>query len=73
MTLSQMKENQSATITSVNAGIGLSRRLFDLGFISGQKIDCTNIGLCGSPIAYNLRGCKIALRKKDADMIGVVL
>lgn len=73
MTLSQMKENQSATITSVNAGNGLSRRLFDLGFIIGQKIDCTNIGLCGSPIAYNLRGCKIALRKKDADMIGVVL
>ena len=73
MTLSEMKENQGATITEIENESGLSRRLFDMGFIAGQKITCINIGAFGSPIAYNLRGCNIALRKKDADKVWVIL
>ena len=73
MLLSQMKENQTATITAVNDNFRRSRRLYDMGFIAGQKIQCTDIGLWGSPIAFTIRGTKIALRKKDAAMIGVVL
>lgn len=70
MKLSEMKENQQAIITDLNTK-RIQRRLFDLGFMTGQKITCTNIGLFGSPIAYSLCGCTIALRKKDADEIGV--
>lgn len=73
MLLSNMKENQIATISKIDSKCTLSRRLFDLGFIEGQKITCTNIGLTGSPIAYNICGCKLALRKKDAAMIGVII
>ncbi len=73
MLLSQMKENQTGSITSINSSALPQRRLLDLGFIAGQKITCTNIGFTGSPIAYSIRGSKIALRKRDADMIGVVL
>lgn len=73
MLLSQMKENQTATITALDDNLSLSRRLRDMGFVAGQRINCNEIGLCGSPIAYTIRGTKIALRKKDADMIGVVL
>lgn len=73
MTLSDMKENQIATITEIENDFALSRRLLDMGFISGQNIACITVGAFGSPIAYNLRGCKVALRKKDADKVGVVL
>lgn len=73
MRLSQMKENDVGKITSVSNSLKIKNRLFDMGFITGQKIKCTNIGLKGSPIAYNVRGCTVALRKSDADMIGVVL
>lgn len=73
MTLSDMKENQIATIIKIESDSALSRRLFDMGFIAGQNIACVNVSALGSPIAYNLRGCKVALRKKDADKIGVVL
>lgn len=73
MKLSQMAENQSGVIDSINKGCNLSRRLFDIGFITGQKITCENICITGSPIAYTICGCKIALRKKDADMIGVIV
>ncbi len=73
MTLSDLKENQIATITGIDDTCTLSRRLFDMGFIAGQNIACINVGAFGSPIAYNLRGCKVALRKKDADKVWVVL
>ncbi|MDE6471270.1 MAG: ferrous iron transport protein A [Eubacterium sp.] len=73
MTLSDLKENQTATITKIDDTCSISRRLFDLGFIAGQDIACINVGAFGSPIAYNLRGFKVALRKKDADKVWVVL
>lgn len=73
MTLSDMKENQVATITKIKSDAHLSRRLFDMGFIMGQDVSCINIGAFGSPIAYNLRGCKVALRKKDAQKVEVIL
>ena len=73
MILSQMKVNESGYITDIDSGSNFERRFSDMGFITGQKIRCTNIGLFGTPIAYQIRGCKVALRKKDADRIGVVL
>ena len=73
MTLSEMKENQVATITEIENESGLSRRLFDMGFVEGQDITCMNVGMFGTPIAFNVRGTKVALRKKDADLIGVIL
>ncbi|MGN0534305.1 MAG: ferrous iron transport protein A [Eubacterium sp.] len=71
--LYQMNEKESGTVTHINAGNDFSRRLFDLGLISGQHIACVNKGLFGSPIAYEICGSKIALRKNDAKKIGVVL
>jgi ferrous iron transport protein B len=73
MKLSQMKENQSGFIIDIDDDTGFNRRLFDMGFINGQNISCLNIGIFGTPIAYQIRGSKIALRKKDASRIGVVL
>lgn len=71
MTLADMKENQNAIILKIESDSGLSRRLFDMGFMVGQNVSCTNVGAFGSPIAYNLRGCKVALRKKDAQKLTV--
>ncbi len=73
MTMSDMKENQCATITDISRDFCLSRRLLDLGFMEGQTVLCTNIAAAGSPLAYELRGCKVALRKKDAGRIGVAM
>ena len=72
MTLSDMKEKQCGVIADVDSNSSFERRFYDMGFISGQRVICTNIGLTGSPIAYRIRGSKIALRKKDADRIGVI-
>lgn len=73
MRLSQLKESQTATIKFVDDGCEFVRRFFDMGFIEGNKVKCTNIGISGSPIAYLVCGSKIALRKKDADWIKVIM
>lgn len=73
MTLFDMKENQVAAISEIENNFPLSRRLLDMGFVTGQDIKCMNIAAFGSPIAYNLRGCKVALRKKDAQRVEVIL
>jgi Fe2+ transport system protein FeoA len=66
MTLCDMKINQSATILEITNKSSIARRLFDMGFIAGQKVKCTNIGAFGSPIACKIHGCTVALRKSDA-------
>lgn len=71
MMLSQMSENQSGIIVDIDFSDSSRRRLFDMGFISGQRVRCVNIGLMKTPIAYQIRGSKIALRKSDAKRIEV--
>lgn len=73
MKLCDIKENQCATITSVCCQDLSLRRLSDLGFCTGEAVRCTYVSPMGSPIAYYIRGSQIALRKKDAARIGVVL
>ncbi|HZJ76402.1 MAG TPA: FeoA family protein [Oscillospiraceae bacterium] len=50
--------------------IGLSRRrMLDLGLIPGTIINVIRKSPLGDPIAYNIRGALIALRKEEATQI----
>lgn len=73
MHLSQMKENDTAVIKKIEQESDFARRFFDMGFVEGNKVKCLNIGLKGTPIAYLICGSKIALRKKDASRIRVIM
>ena len=44
-----------------------------MGFIKGNEISCVRKNFLGSPIAYQVEGSVVALRKNDAKMVGVVL
>ncbi|MCH5315868.1 MAG: ferrous iron transport protein A [Eubacterium sp.] len=73
MTLYQMKINEVGIIDNIEDSSGFSRRLFDLGIMTGQRVKCTNKGLFGSPVLYEICGSKIALRKGDAIKVGVIV
>ncbi len=45
------------------------RRLLDLGFVPGTKIEVLRKSPIGDPTAYFIRGAVIALRDVDADKI----
>ena len=68
-TLSEIEKNNYAIIKQINCDKILKTRLFDLGLIEGTKIKCVNIAMKGSPLAFNIRGTIIALRKSDCKNI----
>jgi len=72
MFLSELKENQSAVILNSLCENAFDRRLCDMGFRSGERVDCVKRGLFKSPIIYSVCGSFVALRKVDADRIEVV-
>ena len=73
MLLSELKENQSAVIASAEFEGTFGARLCDMGFRMGERVLCVKRGLFPSPILYFVNGSYIALRKNDAEKIGVVL
>lgn len=73
MTLADMRENESAIISGISNECVVKRRLLDLGFIKGNEVRFERKNLFGSPIAFNIEGCVVAIRKHDAQKVGVVL
>ena len=43
--------------------------MLDLGIIPGTAIDVIRKSPLGDPIAYNIRGASIALRKEETEQI----
>ena len=73
MFLSELKENRSAVIAGSKASGAFADRLADLGFRKGERVLCVKRSLLSSPILYCVNGSFVALRKKDASSIEVVL
>ncbi len=68
-TLGDMKKSERAVITELKTSGSLRKRLMDIGFVPGTKVECVRISPFGDPKAYYVRGTVIALRKETADGI----
>ena len=71
MTLDKLEPGQAGVILELNTGGGMRRRLMDLGFSSGEHVECVLKSPPGDPRAYLVRGTVTALRGKDAAEIKV--
>lgn len=71
--LDQLGSGQAAYINDVSLSGILRRRIFDLGFIPGTRIECIRQSPSGNPTAYFIRGTTIALRNEDAAHIQINL
>ena len=69
ITLDQLPLGGSFTITHVDPSLSASKRLEELGFISGSIADKLYAGLGGSPIAVRVSGAVICVRSSDAKLI----
>ncbi|HYG35582.1 MAG TPA: FeoA family protein, partial [Clostridia bacterium] len=47
------------------------RRLLDLGFVAGTKVEVEMVSPGGDPTAYRVRGTLVALRREQAGLIRV--
>ena len=71
MTLDQLSIDSWAEIQTINEQAPLKKRLQDLGFVCGAKVQCLQKSFAGDPIAYFIRGSVIALRQEDCRYITV--
>jgi ferrous iron transport protein A len=69
LALSKLRPGCRAVVLENHCDPALASRLEDLGLTLGSEIQCLHCAPGGSPIAYNICGAAIALRKKDAKNI----
>ncbi len=70
-TLASLKTGEEGEVIGIaNSCRGQQRRrLMDFGVVPGSKIKAELKSLGGNPVAYNIRGALIALRKENAEQI----
>ena len=54
-----------------NMDLSMRRRLLEIGFIPGTKIECLLISPFQDPKAYRIRNTLIAIRKEDSQKIKI--
>ena len=64
--LSDLPAGRSADVAQMDAPGPMGRRLLDIGFTEGTRVQCLYAAPSGEPRAYLVRGVVIALRREDA-------
>ncbi len=72
MRLSELKTGESATILKVSGHGGFRRRIMEMGFVRGQRVEVILNAPLKDPIEYKIMGYDISLRRSEADMIKVI-
>lgn len=58
-------------VTDIAAMDGMKRRLMDLGFTEGARVEALLCAPFGGMRAYRVRGTVIALRRRDAGSVNL--
>ncbi|TSA83027.1 ferrous iron transport protein A [Deinococcus detaillensis] len=71
VTLSTLKPGEAAHVVALDSKHPLRRRLLELGFIRGAKVDVVRLAPMGDPVHLRLGNTDLALRA--ADLVGVTV
>lgn len=69
--LSALNMGEGAYISRLEGVQHMTRRLAQLGFTPGTRVECELTAPAGDPSAYRVRGALIALRRGDAGQVYV--
>ena len=70
MTIKELKQGQSARITSVGGEGALRQHLLDMGMIPGAEVTLVKLAPMGDPMELRVQGYELTLRLADAEKIG---
>lgn len=72
-TLADLEVGEEAAVAGIAAGCQGTqrRRLLDLGVVPGTVVRAEMRSAAGDPVAYRIRGALIALRRQQAEWVGV--
>ena len=71
ISMRQMKDNQSGTISSIKAMGEMGRRIRDMGLVPGAEIKVQGRAPLNDPVALRVMGFTLTLRNNEADHIEV--
>jgi len=72
MRLSELKSGESATILKVTGHGGFRRRIAEMGFIRGKRVEVILNAPLKDPIEYRIMGYDVSLRRSEASMVIVL-
>lgn len=72
MLLSDLKTGESAVIVKVLGHGGFRRRILEMGFVRGQRVEAILNAPLRDPIKYRLMGYEVSLRRSEAAMVEVI-
>jgi len=70
-TLDQLAKNAKARVLEVHGETETVTRLHALGFLPGKVVRHRNTAPLGDPLAYEIEGQKISMRKIDARVVQI--
>lgn len=72
MRLSELNSGQSATVLKVTGHGGFRRRIIEMGFVRGQRVEVILNAPLKDPIEYRIMGYDVSLRRSEAEMVIVL-
>ena len=72
MKLSELKTGESGIIVKVNGHGGFRKRIIEMGFIKGKKVDVMINAPLKDPVKYRIMGYEVSLRHSEAALIDVI-
>jgi ferrous iron transport protein B len=72
MKLSDLQTGQTGYIVRVSGHGGFRRRIMEMGFVRGQRVEVLLNAPLNDPIKYRVMGYEVSLRRGEATMIEVV-
>lgn len=67
-TLAELKKGQKAIIRSFTNNV-LSAKLIEMGCLPGEEIKLSKTAPLGCPLAVNVAGYELSLRKEEAEAV----
>lgn len=71
MTLDRLSLGQPGRVADVRGSGPLCRRLLAMGFLPGAELRIVQVAPFGDPIAVEIDGWRVSLRRADAAAVGV--
>jgi len=72
MRLSDLKTGDSAVILKILGHGGFRRRIMEMGFVKGKRVEVELNAPLLDPISYRIMDCNVSLRRSEASMIVVI-
>jgi ferrous iron transport protein A len=69
--LNHLDVGSGGRVTTVNGERELKRRLLEMGFCNGARVEVIRRAPLGDPIEYRLRGYHLSLRAEQAKCISI--